>query len=182
MVRSRIGLSAEPSLHNRCLGSKERVTPNDAAIANPQYDVAKPEVAPLSTPRVTVVTFEVAHTQRVPAWTHCGRWTLVCNRIVCPTGDCSFGAPCSRSGGLWMFGAKVLRRLRTRLVPADEHHVDATDAGLGLGHVSADVQGCAAGSAPALGFRVAGGHGSTVRQVWRGSQDESGPAGCGPVG
>ena len=64
MVRSRIGLSAEPSLHNRCLGSKERVTPNDAAIANPQYDVAKPEVASLSTSYVTVVTYMCVHVLR----------------------------------------------------------------------------------------------------------------------
>ena len=79
----------------------------------------------------------------------------------------------SRSGRLWMFGAKVLRRLRTRFVSAHEHHVDATDAGLGFGDVSSHVERSAAGSAPALGFRMAGGHGSTVRLVWRGSQRDS---------
>lgn len=75
-----------------------------------------------------------------------------------------------RSGGLWVLGPEVPRWLRACFVPADEHHVDAADAGLGLGDVSAYVQGGAAVAAPALGFRVAGGHGSTVRLVCRGSQ------------
>ncbi|GAB42848.1 hypothetical protein GOTRE_026_01000 [Gordonia terrae NBRC 100016] len=81
-------------------------------------------------------------------------------------GDCWV----SGSDGLWVFGPKVARGLRTRFVPADEHHIDAADARLGLGDVATEVQGRAAGAAATLGFRVAGGHGSTVRQVWRGSQ------------